>query len=55
MNFVDNLDYDKYINDLEVNTMLKAIKNRVDELKVDDNWKEKMVQRYDVKQKEQKE
>ena len=34
--------------------MLQAIKKRVDELKVDDKCKEKMVERYD-KQKEQKE
>ncbi|KAL4484185.1 hypothetical protein ABPG72_003469 [Tetrahymena utriculariae] len=33
LNFASNLDYDKYINDLEVQSMVKAIKERVSELK----------------------
>ncbi|EAS06701.2 hypothetical protein TTHERM_00688410 (macronuclear) [Tetrahymena thermophila SB210] len=33
LNFASNLDYDKYINDLEVQSMVKAIKDRVSELK----------------------
>jgi hypothetical protein len=29
--------------------MIKAIKNRVDELKNQDNWKENMAKRYQIK------
>lgn len=38
---MDNLDYDKYIGDLEVQTMIKAIKNRVADLKEEGDWKAK--------------
>ncbi|CAD8164742.1 unnamed protein product [Paramecium octaurelia] len=41
LNFVDNLDYDSYINDLEVNVMLKALQQRITEIKKQDNQQEK--------------
>ncbi|CAD8186179.1 unnamed protein product [Paramecium pentaurelia] len=44
LNFVENLDYDSYINDLEVNVMLKALQSRVTNIKKEDNWKEKLEQ-----------
>jgi len=55
LNFVDNLNYDKYIEDIEVNAMLTAIKNRVQDLKQQDNWKEDMAKRYEEKDKRKKE
>lgn len=30
---MDNLDYDKYIDDLEVQNMLNSLKERIDDLK----------------------
>lgn len=43
--FTNNLDYDKYIDDLEVKHMVNALKKRIDELKSkeDDDWKNKIV------------
>ncbi|KRX10893.1 Armadillo-type fold [Pseudocohnilembus persalinus] len=52
LGFVDNLNYDKYINDLEVQTMIKSIKDRVTELKKDENWKQKAYQRIQQKREE---
>lgn len=33
LDFVDNLDYDKYIDDLEVQNMLNSLKERIEDLK----------------------
>lgn len=43
--FTNNLDYDKYIDDLEVKHMVTALKKRIDDLKnkEDDDWKNKIV------------
>jgi len=43
--FTNNLDYDRYINDLEVKNMVIAMKKRIDDLreKEEDNWKNKIV------------
>jgi len=43
--FTNNLNYDKYINDLEVKDMVIAMKKRIDELreKEEENWKNKIV------------
>jgi hypothetical protein len=45
--FTNNLDYDKYIDDIEVKHMVAALKNRIDELnhkdKDEDNWKNNLV------------
>lgn len=41
LKFVENLDCEQYMNDLEVNVMMKALKQRVDELKKDEDWREK--------------
>jgi len=44
--FTNNLDYDKYINDLEVKSMVAALKKRIDELNGqndEDDWKKKIV------------
>lgn len=43
--FTNNLDYDKYIDDLEVKHMITALKKRIDEIKhkEEDDWKNKIV------------
>lgn len=41
LNFASNLNFDQYIQDVEVNSMIKAIKSRVEELKNKENWLEK--------------
>jgi len=48
LDFTKNLDYDKYIDDLEVNTMVTALKKRIDELrnKAEDDWKNKIVESW---------
>lgn len=33
LDFVDNLDYDKYIDDMEVQNMLNSLKDRIEGLK----------------------
>jgi len=46
LTFTNNLDYDKYINDLEVKSMVTALKKRIDELNnknEEDDWKKKIV------------
>jgi hypothetical protein len=43
--FTNNLDYDKYIDDLEVKHMITALKKRIDDIKnkEEDDWKNKIV------------
>jgi len=45
LEFTNNLDYEKYIDDLEVKNMVTALKKRIDELhnKDEDDWKNKIV------------
>jgi len=53
LNFTSNLDYDKYINDLEVKNMVSALKNRIDELKnqdAEEDWKNKIVEQWNGKE-----
>jgi len=52
LNFTSNLDYDRYINDLEVRNMVNALKDRIDELKnqeQEDDWKKKIVDQWNGK------
>jgi hypothetical protein len=48
LDFTNNLDYDKYLNDLEVKHMVLALKKRIDEIKhkEDDDWKKKIVDEW---------
>jgi len=45
LEFTNNLDYDKYIDDLEVKHMITALKKRIDDIKgkEEDDWKNKIV------------
>lgn len=51
LDFVSGLNYEKYIEDVEVNQMVKAIKTRIDEIKKEkdnnENWKEDAAKRLD--------
>jgi len=46
LDFANSLDYDEIINDLEVRQALEILKDRVEELKQDQDWKEKIVKTY---------
>jgi len=53
LEFTNNLDYDKYLNDLEVKHMVLALKKRIDEIKVqeEDDWKKKIVDEWNNERK----
>lgn len=44
--FAYDLDYEKYMEDYEVRQALAIIKDRVNEIKRDDNWKEKVTDEW---------
>jgi len=55
--FTNNLDYDQYINDLEVKSMVTALKKRIDELNnqnAEDDWKKKIVDAWNNDKEERK-
>jgi len=54
LNFADNLDYDTYINDLEVKNMVTALKKRIDDLKQEGNWKKKIVDQWNEEDKDKR-
>ena len=44
--FAYELDYEKYIEDMEVRQALAIIRERVDEIKKDDEWKRKIADEW---------
>ena len=44
LEFAYELDYEKYMEDYEVRQALAIIKDRVNEIAKDDDWKEKMAE-----------
>jgi len=54
--FTNNLDYDKYIDDLEVKHMITALKKRIDDIKEkqEDDWKNKIVDAWNDEKKAMK-
>ncbi|EGR27706.1 hypothetical protein IMG5_190620 [Ichthyophthirius multifiliis] len=46
LDFVNGLDYDQFINDLEVQSMIKALKSRISKLQEKKNWKENAIENY---------
>lgn len=46
LNFANDLDYEQYVYDVEVRSMMGALKNRIQELKHQDNWKNKVVEEW---------
>lgn len=48
LEFAYELDYEKYMEDLEVRQALAVIKERVNEMKKDIDWKEKMANEWNA-------
>ena len=46
LEFAYELDYEKYMEDFEVRQALAIIKDRVNEIKKDSDWKEKIAQEW---------
>ena len=46
LEFAYELDYEKYMDDFEVRQALAIIKDRVNEMKKDTDWKAKMAQEW---------
>ena len=44
VDFATSLDFDKYIQDFEVKTMLQALEHRVKQINNEDEWKEDVIQ-----------
>lgn len=44
--FAYDLDYEKFMEDYEVRQALAIIKDRVDEIKQDNDWKQKMADEW---------
>ena len=55
LNFMDNFDANKYAEDVQIREMLATLKNRVGELKQEDNWKENWEKRMKDKKKKREE
>ena len=54
LQFVSDLDYDKFINDLEVRQALEIVKERVEEIKKDKEWKQNIADKYNNENKSEK-
>ncbi len=46
LEFAYELDYEKYMEDFEVRQALAIIKERVNEIKKDDDWKETIAREW---------
>ena len=46
LEFAYELDYEKYMEDFEVRQALAIIKDRVKEIKKDDDWKQKIAKEW---------
>ncbi|OMJ67499.1 hypothetical protein SteCoe_35323 [Stentor coeruleus] len=55
LKYVQDLDYESIINDLEVRQALEIVKERIEEIKRDKEWKEKIAQKYNMENNELKE
>lgn len=45
MNFFENTDIDEYVNNIEVTAVLKVLKEKIEAVKKEANWKEKEMKR----------
>lgn len=54
LQFVNELDYDKFISDLEIRQALEIVKERVEEIKKDKEWKQKIAEKYNEENVSQK-
>lgn len=51
LEYVQGLDYDKFIEDLEIRQALEIVKERVEEIKKDKEWKTKIAEKYNEEDK----
>ena len=51
LEYVQGLDYDKFIEDLEIRQALEIVKERVEEIKKDKEWKAKITEKYNEEDK----
>jgi myosin heavy subunit len=51
LQYVNDLDYDKFIEDLEVRQALEIVKERVEEIKKDKEWKTKIAEKFNEDEK----
>lgn len=49
INFMGNLDFDKYVEDVEIKNLMQSLKDRVDNLKQEPDWREKWKKRLKEK------
>lgn len=47
LNFVENLDFDNYVQDVELNAMLTSLKTRIDEIKEEKELVEQLKKEQD--------
>ena len=55
LEFAYELDYDKYMNDFEIRQVFSIIRDRVKEIKEDQDWKEKIAEQWNQAAKEEEE
>ena len=48
LEFAYELDYDKYMEDFEIRQVFSIIKDRVDEIKKDQDWKENVAAEWNA-------
>ena len=53
--FAYELDYEKFIDDFEVRQAIAILKERVNEIKKDDEWKEKIANEWNKVAEEEEE
>ena len=54
LQFVQDLDYDTFIDDLEVRQALEIVKERVEEIKKDKEWKKNIIVKFNTEDQENK-
>lgn len=54
LNFMDNLNFDQYVEDVEIKNLLQSLKDRVQNLKEEPDWKEKWKLRLKEKTEKRK-
>ena len=54
INFMGNLNFDEYVDDVEVRTLIQSLKSRVDSLKEEPDWRDKWKKRLKEKTEKRK-
>ncbi|OMJ72730.1 hypothetical protein SteCoe_28763 [Stentor coeruleus] len=48
LEYIQSLDYDSFIDDLEIRQALEIVKERVEEIKKDKEWKQNIASKYNI-------